>query len=209
MATNSPSLASFLPPLPQGAQLFQRAVLNRIGVTAATSENIGWLAKNRSQLEVVSQLTGQDPINMFNFTFQQGDNIKLKLTNIDGKVPVHLQILDGSGTRVIADNQGNSRTKEAYAKLTSTEGLDLKTGKYILKVEYGRGASKAQKQNYAVQIGSGTTFKNDYRTLASPVTVAQTLQAGGSLGYNSQSTTALVLASTAVGDRINIFDFIT
>ncbi|MDX2028634.1 MAG: hypothetical protein SFW62_08360 [Alphaproteobacteria bacterium] len=206
---NSSSLASFLPPVPNGAQLYQRAVANRIGVTPATSENIGWLAKNKSQLEVVSQLTGQDPINMFNFTFQQGESIKLKLTSIDGKVPVHVQIFDGSGTRVIADNQGNSKTKEAYAQLTSLDGLKLKTGKYLLKVEYGKGADKNAKQNYAIQLGSGTTFKNDYRTLASPVTVAQTLQAGGTFGYDARNTTALMLATGAVGDRLNIFNFIT
>lgn len=207
--TTTPPLSSFLPTLPPQARLFQRSVINPIGVTAATSNNIGYLSQNKTQLEVVGQLTGQDPIDMYNFTFQQGKEVKLKLTNIDGKVSVHVQLLDGSGTRVLADNQGNSNTKQAYTKLASTAGLKLTPGKYIVKVSYGNGASKSQKQNYAIQLGSGTTFKDDYRTLASATTVNNTLLAGGSIGYNSNTTAAALLSNLSVGNTVSIFGVVT
>jgi hypothetical protein len=205
MAT-TPPLSSYLPPLPSQAQLFQRAIINPIGVTAATSGNIGYLSKDKTQLEVVGQLTSQDPIDMYNFTFQQGDSVKLKLTNINETVSVHVQLYDGSGTRVLADNQGNSTTQNAYNQLASTNGLNLKTGKYVVKVSYGKGVPKTQTQNYAIQLGSGTTFNSDYRTLGTATTVNRTLLAGGSIGYNPNTTTASLLTNISLGNNLSVFD---
>ena len=80
---------------------------------------------------------------------------------------VRVQLYDGSGSRILADNQGTTAQQQAYAQLTSSTGLNLSNGKYAVKVTYGTGGDKTQPQNYAIQIGSGTTFTADYRTLAS------------------------------------------
>ena len=122
--TTTPTATSYLPPLPANAQLFQRAVTNPIGVTASTAVNVGWLNANEGQLEIVGQLTGSDPVDMYKFTFQQGSELNLNVTNIDGSVNQHIQLLDASGSRVIADNQGNATTKAAFAQLTSSKGLE-------------------------------------------------------------------------------------
>ncbi|MGE3623153.1 MAG: hypothetical protein AB7H77_04690, partial [Bdellovibrionales bacterium] len=162
------------------------------------------------QLEVVSQLTPQDNINMFNFTFQNSGKVHFKVNTLDNKAEVRVQLLDTSGTRILADSEGKTKAlKDAYATLISREGLDLKNGKYVIKVTYGAGTNKNQNQNYAIQVGSGTTFKSDYRTLASATTIKNTLMAGGSLGYNSLSSTAALLASQSAGQEINIFGVLT
>ena len=72
-------------------------------------------------------------------------------------------------------------------------------------MSYATGENKTQPQNYALQIGSGSTFQNDYRTLASPSTIQNTLLAGGQLSYNSLSSTASLLTSESEGSSVNIF----
>ena len=196
---------TLLPSIPAGATLYQRAVTNAIGATAAASNNLGYLSTNKSQLEVVGQLTGQDPTDFYNFTFQNSGAVKLGLTNIDGSVTVRVQLYDGSGSRILADNQGTTDQQKAYTQLTSAIGLDLSNGKYVVKVTYGTGGNKSQPQNYAIQIGSGNTFTSDYRTLASAATIQNTLLAGGSLGYNPLTSTAALLTSEANGTSLDLF----
>jgi flagellar hook assembly protein FlgD len=203
--SSSSSTTLAVPPIPAGALLYQRATTNPIGVTAATSTNIGYLTNNISQLEVVSQLTPQDKTAMYNFTYQNTGPVTLTLRNVDGTAPVRIQLLDGSGSRVLADSGGNAQLQQAYANLTSSAGLNLSNGKYIVSVSYSSGGDKTQPQNYGIQIDSGTTFKNDYRTLAAATTVQNTLLAGGNLGYNSLSSTAAMLANEANGTSIDIF----
>ena len=70
---------------------------------------------------------------------------------------------------------------------------------------YGTGANKNQKQNYALQVGSGTTFTSDYRTLAGAATVSNTLLQGGSIGYSSASVTASLLTNLQSGNSLSIF----
>jgi len=207
MASSLSDLLSNLtvPRIPLGALLYQRAVQNPIGVTAATSANIGYLKANLSQLEVVSQLTGQDPINMFNFTFQDSGPVKLTLRNVDGTAPVRITLFDGSGSRVLADSGGTVQQQADFASLTSKSGLKLTNGKYIVKVTYSDKGDKSQPQNYGIQIDAGSTFKNDYRTLASPTTIQNTLLAGGNLGFNANTALASVLATQAAGESVNIF----
>ncbi len=60
-------MASLLPAIPAGATLYQRAVTNAIGATASGSNSLGYLGTNKSQLEVVGQLTGQDPTDWVQF----------------------------------------------------------------------------------------------------------------------------------------------
>ena len=189
MTVSSTSLA-----IPSNAVLYQRAVVNPIGVTATSSNSIGYLSTNRSQLEIVSQLTQQDPTDMYNFTYQNSGPVRLNLISIDGSAPVRVQLLDGSGSRVIADSQGTPAQQQAYKQLNSkTGGLTLTNGKYIVKVTYGTGGNSTQPQNYAIQLDAGTTFSSDYRTLGDPTTVSKTLLQGGSLGYSSLSSTAAEL----------------
>src|SRR5277367_1877628 len=113
-------MTTVLPSIPAGAVLYQRAVTNSIGVTAATSNSIGYLSTNRTQLEVAGQLTGQDPIDMYNFTFQNSGGVRFNLIGIDGTTPPRVQLYDGSGSRIIADSQGTSAQQASFQQLLTT-----------------------------------------------------------------------------------------
>jgi hypothetical protein len=198
-------MTTLLPAIPAGAVLYQRAVTNAIGATASGANSLGYLGTNKSQLEVVGQLTGQDPTDWYNFTFQNKGAVELSVTNIDGTAPVRVQVYDGTGTQLIADSQGNATQQKNYAALTSSAGYNLNAGTYAIKVTYGAGGNKAQPQDYAVQIGSGTTFTSDYRTLANATTIQTTLLGGGSLGYSPLSATASLLTSLSNGTTPSVF----
>ena len=195
--TTSPYVSSAALPTPRDNVLFyQRAAINRINVTPATATDIGYLSKNKTQLEVVSELTPQDKVNMFKFTAQSTAGVGLTLKNINGKTSVHVQLMDSMGVRVLADNQSrDKKLTDAYKKLTTSTNLNLAAGQYIVKVTYGQGADKTKKQDYTIQLDSGTTYKADYRTLGSPTTVSRTLMTGGSLGYNASSASASVISN--------------
>lgn len=192
------TVASGVPAVGAGVQLFQRAVTNAIGATATTSNNIGYL-NNKTQLEVVGQLTGQDPTDYYNFVYQNSGPVFFKQINIDGTAPVRVQLLDGSGSRVLADSQGTTAQQQAYAQLTSKTGLNLTNGTYVAKVTYGSGGDKSQAQNYALQVNTSNNFTTDYRTLANATTINNTLLSGGSLGFNSQSSLAAMLTTGQSG----------
>jgi hypothetical protein len=189
---------------PSNIAFYQKATTNPIGVTAATSTNIGYLATNKTQLEVVGQLTSQDPTDMYNFTFQNDGNVTLTLKNLDGDSRPRIQLLDQSGTRILADSGGTTSQKDAYNQLIAGTGLKLAAGQYIVKTDYALGASKAKPIDYTMQLTSGS-FTSDYRTLASSTTVEKTLLAGGSLGYNSLSATASMLTNISSGTSLDIF----
>jgi hypothetical protein len=202
--------SSSTPPLPSvsippGALLFQRAVTNQIGVTAASSNNIGYLATNSTQLEVVSELTGQDPTDIYNFTYQNSGPVKLTATVLQGDALPRITLTDATGTSIIADSGGNTQQQAAYQKLISSTGLDLSAGAYAIKITYPTGGSKINPNDFTLQLSSGTTFKNDYRALASPTTIQDTLLAGGGLGYNPLTATASMLTSISNGTGVDIF----
>ena len=200
-------------PLPSQAILYQQAGTNQIGVTPSTSTNIGYLDPNKTQLEVVSSITAQNPTDMYNFYFRNGGPVTLNLTTITnsnsgnsklGNGTVRVQLLDPTGTRVLADSAGTAAQKSAYAQLTSAKGLNLKAGGYLVKTTFA-GAKSVKPVDYTIQLNSGTTFNADYRTLAATATLQQTLLAGGSLGYSPASAAAALLTNQANGTSTDIF----
>src|SRR5262249_36771627 len=59
------------------ALLSTRQQFNVIGETATSAVEIGWLKADESRLDVQSQLTSADKTDYYNFTLQQGHNLKL------------------------------------------------------------------------------------------------------------------------------------
>jgi len=200
-------------PIPSNATLYQQASTNQISVTPSSSANIGYLIPNQTQLEVVSSITAQDPTDMYNFYFRGGGPVTLNLTTVTnsnsgntklGDGTLRVQILDQTGTRILADSAGTSAQKSAYAALTSAQGLNLTAGPYLIKVTFA-GAKSVKPVDYTVQLDAGKTFKADYRTLAAATTISKTLLAGGGLGYSPQSAAAALLTNQYNGASTDIF----
>jgi hypothetical protein len=176
----------------QQQQLFTQSVVNAIGGTAATAPQVGYLDKNKTLLQVEGTLSSQDPTDYFSFDFRSGSNLNM---SVSGDKGVRVQLLDGSGTRVLADSSGtNISLNQVFANLKTGNGVAMKNGNYILKVTYDQGTSKDKNLNYTVTLSSGTTASSVYRTSAYATTIMQTLNAGGTIsGYSSLTEASSVL----------------
>jgi hypothetical protein len=196
-------------PLPVRPKLYQQSIVNRIGGTATQAPHVGYLDANKSALEIRGTITQQDPTGYYVFSFRKGESFRIATNNNRG---VRVQLLDQSGTRVLADNGGtNSSLKEVFAKLKSAEGLKLKNANYVLKVTYDVGVSKSRVLNYDVSLYSGDAYTAKYKTLASADTIQNQLLNGGSLGFSATATAANLLTAnqsdTLGSSTTNVFDF--
>lgn len=182
------------------ALAYSRQAFHTIDETAATAINIGWLAQNKSSLNVYSQLTSADSTDYYSFTLQSGDNLKFGFDTKQTKTPsaFHVQILDGSGMHVIADNQGTPTQQAAYKSLTTTNGLKASPGNYIVKIGYAANVKKTA-QTYDFNLYSGTSYSAQYKTIASPQTYGNALLAGTVAG-STNSATAMAAYLTAVSN---------
>ena len=186
------------------AKLYQQEVTSVIGATVSQSPHVGYLDQNKTALEVRGTLTQQDNINYFRFTYRKGTSIQLKANMSAG---VRVQLLDGSGTRVLADSGGTSSLKKAFADFASGD-LNLKNGNYAFKLSYSQGVSKTKDLNYDVSVFSGSTYAAKYKTMAYPTTVLYQLQSGGSVGYSSAAKTASLMMDQQGGEDTNIIDYL-
>ncbi|MDD4617144.1 MAG: hypothetical protein PHW76_08565, partial [Alphaproteobacteria bacterium] len=161
------------------AELYTSTKYNKIYTSAADAINIGWMKQDESMLDVYSMLTAADNTDYYKFTFQEGDALKFdfnKTTTTDTS-GIRVQLLDRTGTRVIADSHGTDDQKDAYKELTSSTGLKADTGQYIVKVSYVDGADR-EDTAYEFGLYSGTTYVAKYKTTASPQTFANAMLAG-------------------------------
>jgi len=192
------------------AQLFTAQQYHQIGETAESAVEIGWLQANQSSLDVVSQLTTADKQDYYNLTLQQGSNLKLAFQNSTNTAATRIQLLDTTGTQVIADNYGTPAQKAAFAQLTSSTGLAAQPAQYVVSVGYAPGASAAETQTYNFQIYSGDTYLNSYKTTASAQTYQNAILGGNPnvVGYSAAAATASALADLANGTttQTNIID---
>jgi hypothetical protein len=188
------------------ALAYSRQAYNTIGEKAASAVNIGWLQQDKSSLNVLSQLTSADNADYFSFTLQSGNNLKFGFDTTQTATPANfnVQILDSTGSRVIADSQGTPAQQAAYKSLTTTNGLAAAAGSYLVKIGYAANAQKTSSQ-YAFNIFSGTTFAAQYKTIASPQTYGNALLSGtlpGSTG-NSSGMAAYLTSQNSSGDILS------
>lgn len=191
------------------AKLFAQTAYHTLNETAQTGVSIGYLKQDKTSLNVYSLLTAVDSTDYYNFTLQNGSsNLKLALTNLTNAkntTAVHLQLLDSSGARVLADNQGTPAQKSAFAALTSSNGLTAKPGQYVVKATYGQGVSKTQNLAYNFQLFSGTTYSASYKTTASAQTYANAVLNGNAAGgYSPAAAAASYLNGAANGSITDV-----
>lgn len=182
-----------------------RQAYNKINATAADAINVGWLQKDTSALSIYSRLTTDDSADYYSFSMQQGNSFKMAFTNSTNASELRIQIMDITGSSVIADNQGTKDQKAAFAKLTSDTGLTGQTGStYVVKVSYGDKADKSKTTNYNFQLYSGTKYTKLYKTYASAQTLGNYLLSGGASGYTKNGDAASMLNTLANGGTLDI-----
>jgi hypothetical protein len=179
------------------AGLYTRDSFNKIGSTASGAVNIGWLAENKTSLNVVSQLTSADNADYYTLTLQTGNNLKFGFNSSQTTDAANLrvQILNSTGTQVIADNEGTAAQQAAYTALTTTNGLAAKPGNYVVKVSYANNIPKTT-QNYDFSIYSGTSYAAEYRTIASAQTYGNAILSGSVGGAASAGMAAYLTAQS-------------
>ena len=187
------------------ALAYSRQAYNTINPTTAKAVNIGWIAENKSNLNVYSQLTTADNTDLYSFTLQSGNNLKFGFDTSQTKIPndFRVQILDGSGLQVVADSQGTPAQQAAYKSLTTTNGLQANPGQYLVKVSYAKGVTPST-QTYDFNIFSGTSYSAQYKTIASPQTYGNALLTGALSGTSASSAIASYLTAVSNGSTPDI-----
>ncbi|MDR3424105.1 MAG: hypothetical protein P4M13_03370 [Alphaproteobacteria bacterium] len=178
------------------AELYTTSAYNKIDSTALDAVMIGWLKQDKTMLDVYSQLTSADNADYYSFTLQQGDNLKFGFNASTTENPSNLrvQIMNSTGTYVIADNEGTAAQQKAYKELTTTNGLAAKPGTYTVKVSYANNAPKTA-QTYEFGLYSGTIYSTQYKTTASAQTYGNALLAGNVKGTSHASAIASYLTA--------------
>ncbi|MDR3448957.1 MAG: hypothetical protein P4M15_04275 [Alphaproteobacteria bacterium] len=183
------------------AQLYTTSQYHTINEKASSAVNIGWLQQDKSMLDVNSQLTSTDNTDYYSFTLQQGNNLKFGFntsTTTDSS-KFRVQLMDSSGSRVIADTEGTAAQQAAYKELTTTNGLTANAGSYIVKVSYAANATKSD-ATYEFGIYSGTSYAAEYKTTASAQTYANAVLNGDVSGSSSSTAIAAYLTAVSNGD---------
>ena len=194
------------------AQLYTTTAYHKINETAtSTGVNIGWLYQNKSALSVESQLTGADSTDYYKFTLQTDSPLKFAVNQTAGRTGVRVQIMDMTGTAVLADSNGTGAQKKAYETMTSSSGLDMKSGQYVVKVTYDKGADHTKSPTYNFQLYAGDSYTTLDKTTASAETYGHAALAGdlGSGSYNALQATATYLYNQSQGNTTDIISAIS
>jgi len=188
------------------AAAYETKTTQLAGATTLDATNIGWLYENKAALAVSSQLTDVVSGQYFSFLLQEGSAIKMAFNNHTGTADARVQLYDSMGTKLLADSHGTEEEKEAYAALTSSDGLAVQKATYLIKVSYAVGEEKT-KQIYDFKLYTGETYEALYKTIAGTESASSALASGrlGS-GYSVQSVLASYLQRMADGTEINVMD---
>jgi hypothetical protein len=183
------------------AELYTTSAYNEITTSASAAVNIGWMQQDKSMLDVYSELTSADNADYYSFVFEQGDNLKLGFNSsttpdVSG---LRVQLMNSTGTEVIADNEGTEAQQEAYKELTTSSGIQASTGTYVVKISYAAGATKSDTP-YEFGIYSGSTYAAEYKTTASAETYANALLLGQVSGTSASTGIAAYLTALSNGD---------
>jgi len=155
-STSSPVLAS----TPGGVKSWQKVVAHPDSQTKLSATDIGWVKRNDSRLNVVSNMNKDDTEQDLKFKVMTSGN--LAFTTQSDKA-IRVQLMNQNG-QMIADSDSKSGSLyDNYQSLLSSN-LTVKADTYILKVTRDSSVPAKADVNYAVQIKMGDTFNNDYVT---------------------------------------------
>lgn len=179
------------------AELYTASAYNKINAKVSDAINIGWMKQDKSMLDVYSQLTKDDNVEYYSFTFEEGDNLKFgfKKGVTRDSSQLRVQLLDRSGSYVYADSEGTEAQRKAYKELTSGTGMDARPGSYVIKISYAADVTKRTDQIYEFGIFSGSTYSAEYKTTASAQTYANALLLGQISGTSTSTAIAAYLTA--------------
>ncbi|MGE4350974.1 MAG: hypothetical protein AB7E52_02160 [Bdellovibrionales bacterium] len=171
--------------------------------------DIGWVYENKSALEVNGLINSVAPEQYYTMTLQQGEALKMAFSNHTDTSALRVQIYDSSGTKLLADSHGTEEQQAAYAKLTSSTGLAVDTGTYIIKVSYVDGEPEDD-QIYDLKFYSGEYYDTLYTTDVGVESLSNALANGHLVpGYSMKAAAASYLTSLFQGEEIDIMSEIS
>lgn len=182
------------------AEMYSTSAYNKIKTTVKNAVNIGWMKQDQAMLDVYSQLTSADSTDTYKFTYQSGTNLKFGFNTSSTKDTSNLrvQLLDSTGSVVIADSEGTTDQQAAYKKLTTTDGLTASTGTYVIKISYAKNATKTD-TTYEFGVYSGSTYASEYQTTASAETYAHAVANNEVTGTSAATKIAAYLTAQSNG----------
>lgn len=192
-----------------GTEEFGTETTHIANETETDAVNIGWLYENKTALSVSGLINNVVDTEWYSVTLQKGDALKMAFNNHTGTSELRVQLYDSSGTQLLADSGGTEEQKAAYESLTSSDGLAVDAGQFLIKVSYADDADKI-KQIYDFKLYSGTSYDELYTTTAGAESSKAALANGHLVpGYSMKSAAATYLTSMANGEDINIMEQIS
>ncbi|MDQ7247158.1 hypothetical protein [Dongia sedimenti] len=153
-------------------QEFEKTTQDVLYDNNATARNIGQLSLNTNRLNVISQLSAKDQVDVFSVNVATTGNTKFSaLVNdpsnsnplADSSGKVRIQIF-AKGKGLVADS--DSGAGEAYQNYQALKKgtFSMKSGQYIIRVTRADGVDPQAKSpyNYALQLTQGTKYTKDF-----------------------------------------------
>jgi hypothetical protein len=143
-----------------GARAWQKLVKHPEGQSRLNATDIGWVKRNNSRLNVVSNLNKDDKEQDLKFNVVTAGN--LSFTSQSDKA-IRVQLMNQNGQTVADSNPTSGKLYENYQSLQSSK-LTVNTGTYIVKITRDATVPASTEVNYAAQIKMGDTYTDDYVT---------------------------------------------
>jgi hypothetical protein len=159
-SVSSSTSSSLLASTPGGVKAWQKLIQHPEKQTRQNATDIGWVKRNDSRLNVVSNMNSSDTEQDLKFKVMTAG--KLAFTTQSDKA-IHVQLMNQNG-QMIADSDSKSGTLYDNYQSLLTSDLTVKADTYILKITRDSSVPPKADLNYAVQIKMGDTFTNDYVT---------------------------------------------
>jgi hypothetical protein len=153
-------------------QEFEKTTPDVLYDNNATARNIGQLSLNSNRLNVISQLSKKDQVDVFSVNVATTGNTKFSALINDPSNPnpladssgkVRIQIF-AKGKGLVADSAaGTGAANENYQALKKGT-FSMKSGQYIIRVTRADGVDPQAKSpyNYALQLTQGTKYTKDF-----------------------------------------------
>jgi hypothetical protein len=157
---------------PSDAQEFEKTTQDVLYDNNATARNIGQLSLNTNRLNVISQLSKKDQVDVFSVNVATTGNTKFSalindpsssnpLADSSGKV--RIQIF-AKGKGLVADSDAGAGVANDNYKALKQGTFSMKSGQYIIRVTRADGVDPQAKgaYNYALQLTQGTKYTKDF-----------------------------------------------
>jgi len=154
--TSSPTVAS----TPGGVKSWQKLIAHPENQNRLSATDIGWVKRNDSRLNVVSNMNSSDKEQDLKFKVLTAGN--LSFTAQSDKA-IRVQLFNQNGQAIADSDSKSGKLYDNYQSLLSSQ-LAVKADTYIVKVTRDSSVDTKSEVNYAVQVKMGDNFTNDYVT---------------------------------------------